>query len=79
MHWFYARFQLDRDLLARLQQYNILYDDNEDGQFFHFYTKERFGVFMEVVQRVNYENYGEANAHIRLVAQARENLRHDKK
>ncbi len=67
-----ARFQLDPELLARLREYNVLFDQTEDGQFFHFYTKEQFGVFFEVVQRVNYQGYGESNAHIRLAAQARE-------
>ncbi|SDH79363.1 4-hydroxyphenylpyruvate dioxygenase [Vibrio xiamenensis] len=66
-----ARFQLDPELLAKLREYNVLYDQNEEGHFFHFYTKEQFGVFFEVVQRVNYQGYGESNAHIRLAAQAR--------
>lgn len=54
----------------------MLYDENDDGHFFHFYTEEHFGVFLEVVQRVNYQGYGEPNAHIRLAAQAREQQRH---
>lgn len=71
-----ARFQLEAELLATMQAYNVLYDENDDGHFFHFYTKEHFGVFLEVVQRVNYQGYGEPNAHIRLAAQAREQQRH---
>lgn len=71
-----ARFQLEGELLATMQAYNVLYDENDDGHFFHFYTKEHFGVFLEVVQRVNYQGYGEPNAHIRLAAQAREQQRH---
>ncbi|QXO18193.1 MULTISPECIES: bifunctional sugar phosphate isomerase/epimerase/4-hydroxyphenylpyruvate dioxygenase family protein [Vibrio] len=67
-----ARFQLDTELLALMQEYHILYDQNEEGHFFHFYTTEHFGVFFEVVQRVNYQGYGEPNAHIRLAAQARQ-------
>ncbi|ELX7501041.1 sugar phosphate isomerase/epimerase and 4-hydroxyphenylpyruvate domain-containing protein [Vibrio fluvialis] len=70
-----ARFQLDPELLTTMQEYNVLYDENDDGHFFHFYTKEHFGVFFEVVQRVNYQGYGEPNAHIRLAAQAREQQR----
>ncbi|MCG6418299.1 sugar phosphate isomerase/epimerase and 4-hydroxyphenylpyruvate domain-containing protein, partial [Vibrio fluvialis] len=53
-----ARFQLEAELLATMQAYNVLYDENDDGHFFHFYTKEHFGVFLEVVQRVNYQGYG---------------------
>ncbi|XAW89001.1 TIM barrel protein [Vibrio sp. CDRSL-10 TSBA] len=70
-----ARFQLDSELLALMQEYHILYDQNEEGHFFHFYTTEHFGVFFEVVQRVNYQGYGEPNAHIRLAAQARQQRR----
>lgn len=67
-----ARFQIDSKLLARMQQWNILYDRNEDGEFFHFYTREVHGVFCEILQRVgNYDRYGEANAFIRLAAQSR--------
>ena len=67
-----ARFQLPAELLARMQSLNILYDRNEDGEFFHFYTREVHGVFCEILQRVgNYDRYGEANAYIRLAAQAR--------
>ncbi|WP_188861947.1 bifunctional sugar phosphate isomerase/epimerase/4-hydroxyphenylpyruvate dioxygenase family protein [Marinobacterium nitratireducens] len=68
-----ARFALAPELLERLQRLNVLYDRNEDGEFFNFYTREVHGVFFEVVQRVgDYGRYGEANAHIRLAAQARE-------
>ncbi|MFC6673364.1 VOC family protein [Marinobacterium aestuariivivens] len=73
-----ARFGLDAELLERLQGLNILYDRNDDGEFFHFYTREVHGVFFEVVQRLGgYNRYGEANAHIRLAAQAREYRRED--
>ncbi|NVK41121.1 MAG: sugar phosphate isomerase/epimerase and 4-hydroxyphenylpyruvate domain-containing protein [Oceanospirillaceae bacterium] len=71
-----ARFALEPELLERLQSMNLLYDRNDDGEFFHFYTREVHGVFFEVVQRVGgYNRYGEANAHIRLAAQAREYCR----
>jgi 4-hydroxyphenylpyruvate dioxygenase len=66
-----ARFQLEPALLARMQTLNILFDRNDDGEFFHFYTREVHGVFCEVLQRVgNYDRYGEANAFIRLAAQS---------
>ncbi|WP_111497560.1 MULTISPECIES: bifunctional sugar phosphate isomerase/epimerase/4-hydroxyphenylpyruvate dioxygenase family protein [Marinobacter] len=68
-----ARFGLDPELLERMQALNILYDRNDDGEFFHAYTREVHGVFFEVVQRIDgYGRYGEANAHIRLASQARE-------
>lgn len=66
-----ARFQLPEEIIAQLKAANILYDRNDEGEFFHFYTREVQGVFFEVVQRVgNYQGYGEANAHIRFAAQA---------
>ncbi len=72
-----ARFALEPELLARLRRLNILYDRNDDGEFFHFYTREAHGVFFEVVQRCgSYDRYGEANAHIRMAAQARQ-YRHE--
>lgn len=68
-----ARFALEPELLERMRSLNVLYDRNDDGEFFHLYTREVHGVFFEVVQRVDgYARYGEANAHIRLAAQARE-------
>jgi len=50
-----------------------MYDRNDEGEFFHFYTEEVHGVFFEVVQRIGeYSRYGEANAFVRLAAQARQ-------
>ena len=50
-----------------------MYDKNDEGEFFHFYTEEVHGVFFEVVQRVGgYSRYGEANAFVRLASQARQ-------
>lgn len=69
-----AQYQLDGKLIEHMKAHNILYDESEEGRFFHFYTKEVHGVFFEVLQRVEeYQGFGEANAHIRLAAQAREN------
>ena len=53
---------------------NILYDaDTQGGGFFHAYTEtfhDRF--FFEVVQRTGgYDQYGAANAPVRMAAQAR--------
>ncbi|WP_221801364.1 bifunctional sugar phosphate isomerase/epimerase/4-hydroxyphenylpyruvate dioxygenase family protein [Oceanobacter mangrovi] len=67
-----ARFQLSDELIERLKANHILYDRNDQGEFFHFYTREQNGMFFEVLQRCgNYDRYGEANAFIRLAAQAR--------
>lgn len=66
-----ARFDLPEKLLMSMKAHNILYDRNDQGEFFHFYTEQIHGVFFEVVQRVaGYDNYGEANAFVRLAAQA---------
>ncbi|WP_255526736.1 bifunctional sugar phosphate isomerase/epimerase/4-hydroxyphenylpyruvate dioxygenase family protein [Photobacterium sp. BZF1] len=66
-----AKYGLDEQLIENLQQNNIMYDRSEDGEFFHFYTKEVNGIFFEVLQRVGeYKKYGEDNAFIRLSAQA---------
>lgn len=67
-----ARFALEPELLARMKQHNIMYDRNEQGEFFHCYTREANGVFFEILQREgDYQQYGEPNAHIRLAAQSR--------
>lgn len=65
-----GKFGVDADLLLSLKEHNILYDKNDDGEFFHFYTLEVQGVFFEVVQRMGeYKGFGEPNAHIRFAAQ----------
>jgi 4-hydroxyphenylpyruvate dioxygenase len=67
-----ARFGLDADLLAQLEEGGILYDRDADGEYFQLYSRafaKRF--FFEVVQRRSYEGYGAANAPVRLAAQAR--------
>lgn len=68
-----ARFGLADDVLHRLRRHNVLYDRAPDGgEFFHVYThafQDRF--FFEVVQRVGgYNQYGAANAPVRMAAQA---------
>jgi 4-hydroxyphenylpyruvate dioxygenase len=66
-----ARFALDDALLARLQAQGILYDRIGEGEFFHLYTRSINGVFFEIVERRGgYDRYGEANAPVRLAAQA---------
>ncbi len=66
------RFELSAAFTEKLQRLNILYDkDEKGGEFFHFYTQERQGVFLEILQRDDYHGFGEANANVRLAAQAR--------
>ncbi|OQQ02514.1 xylose isomerase [Vibrio campbellii] len=66
-----AQFDLEDELIEKLQRNNILYTEDDTGCFFHFYTKEVNGLFFEVVQRVgNYKKYGETNAFIRLASQS---------
>lgn len=67
-----ARFDLDDDLLEAMRAGNILYDRNDDGEFFHAYTETFMGrFFFEVVERRgNYSQFGAVNAPIRLAAQA---------
>ncbi|WP_313812869.1 TIM barrel protein [Glutamicibacter sp.] len=69
-----ARFDLDPQLLAELQELNLLYDRDERGEFLHFYTQRVGNMFIEVVERRNsYDGYGAPNAPIRLAAQFERN------
>lgn len=66
-----ARFALEPELLERLRAANILYDRDEQGEYFQFYSRAvAKRVFFEVVQRRDYDAFGAANAAIRLSAQA---------
>ena len=69
-----AKYDLDAVTMAALRANRILYDRDEDREFFQVYTHifdERF--FFEIVERRNnYQGFGAANAAIRLAAQARE-------
>jgi 4-hydroxyphenylpyruvate dioxygenase len=66
-----ARFDLDAATLERMQALRILYDRIGAGEFFHLYTRSINGVFFELVERRGgYDRYGEANAPLRLAAQA---------
>jgi 4-hydroxyphenylpyruvate dioxygenase len=68
-----ARFELPEALVERLRQHHVLYDRSENGgEFLHVYTQpfeDRF--FFEVVERRGgYDQYGAANAPVRMAAQA---------
>jgi 4-hydroxyphenylpyruvate dioxygenase len=66
-----ARFALDPALVERLAAHNILYDRDDKGEYFQFYSRAiAKRVFFEVVQRRDYDAYGAANASVRLNAQA---------
>jgi 4-hydroxyphenylpyruvate dioxygenase len=68
-----ARFDLAPDYVDKLQSRNMLYDRIGTGTFLHIYTEsfdDRF--FLEFVQRIGgYQDYGAANAAVRMAAHAR--------
>lgn len=69
-----ARYDLADDFVQSLREAHVLYDrDEKGGEFLHFYTrtfKNRF--FFEVLQRKGgYDQYGAANASVRIAAQSR--------
>ncbi|GHE22187.1 bifunctional sugar phosphate isomerase/epimerase/4-hydroxyphenylpyruvate dioxygenase family protein [Halomonas urumqiensis] len=67
-----ARHGLDESLLEAMRARNILFDRNDEGDFFHAYTETFSGrFFFEIVERRGgYQQFGEANAGIRLAAQS---------
>jgi 4-hydroxyphenylpyruvate dioxygenase len=68
-----ARWGLASERLEMLRAHNILYDRDDTGEFLHAYTDpfdDRF--FFEIVQRIGlYQQYGAANASVRMAAQAK--------
>jgi len=69
-----ARHGLDDATLAELQRLNLLYDRDEGGEFVHAYTGSFDGRFhFEIVQRRGgYQQFGAANAGVRMAAQAQQ-------
>ncbi len=66
-----ARFDLDDAVLTRMHDVGIFYDRIGNGEFFQVYTRSINGLFFELVERrSDYDRYGEANAPVRLAAQA---------
>lgn len=64
-----ARFGLDPELTERLRAENILYDRDDEGEYFQLYSGTfADGFFFEIVQRTGYRGYGAANAIFRISA-----------
>ncbi|WP_430244490.1 bifunctional sugar phosphate isomerase/epimerase/4-hydroxyphenylpyruvate dioxygenase family protein [Neorhizobium sp. DAR64861/K0K2] len=64
-----TRFGLDPDLTERLKAENILYDRDENGEYFQLYSGTfGEGFFFEIVERRDYRGYGAANAIFRIAA-----------
>lgn len=68
-----ARFGLDSLFLEQLRKGNILYDRDDFGEYFQFYSHSfGDGFFFEIVERRGgYKGYGAANAQFRISAQKR--------
>jgi 3-dehydroshikimate dehydratase len=68
-----AKWGLADAHVAMLRAHNILFDRDDAGDFLHAYTNpfdDRF--FFEIVQRIGgYQQYGAANASVRLAAQSK--------
>ena len=66
-----ARLGLDHGLITRLRRYNILYDRDDRGEFFQFYSPSiGEGFFIEILERHGpYAGYGAPNAPFRIAAQ----------
>ncbi|SMQ64722.1 4-hydroxyphenylpyruvate dioxygenase [Devosia lucknowensis] len=68
-----ARLGLEKDLLDRLRELNILYDRDAAGEYYQLYSASfGDGFFFEIVQRTGgYAGYGAVNAPFRIAAQRR--------
>lgn len=66
-----ARFGLEPEFSEKLRRNNILYDQDEDGEYLQFYSPSYGeGFFFEIIERRNlYDGYGAANASFRISAQ----------
>jgi 4-hydroxyphenylpyruvate dioxygenase len=73
-------FPLEPDLIERIRDGNILYDQDGEAEYFQIYSAPIFrGFFFEIVQRKSgYQGYGARNAPIRLAAQMRNTLERQK-
>ena len=66
-----SRTGLDPRLVAAMQELDVLYDADGEGELLHFYTATVAGrLFFEVLERRGgYAAYGSANAPVRMAAQ----------
>jgi 4-hydroxyphenylpyruvate dioxygenase len=53
-----------------MRDLSVMYDRIGSGEFFQVFTRSINGLFFEIVERRDYDRYGEANAPARLAAQA---------
>lgn len=66
-----ARFGLSDTDAAEMAELGLLYDEDETGKFWQFYTKLFDGSFcFEIVQREGYSGFGAANAPVRSAIQS---------
>lgn len=68
-----ARFGLEPDLLERMRARHIVYDRDDDGEYFHLFTRafDRLFFFEIVERRGGYRAFDVSGAGIRLAAQTR--------
>jgi 4-hydroxyphenylpyruvate dioxygenase len=67
-----ARVDLPADRLDIFKANNILYDRDDNGEYFQLYTRSFKDLFfVEIVERRGYRGFGAINAPIRLSAQSR--------
>ncbi|HEY0939855.1 MAG TPA: TIM barrel protein [Steroidobacter sp.] len=65
-----ARKPLDVQLLADLEQFNVLYHEEQTGAYLQLYLRPVSGLFFAIVQRLgDYDGCGEEDARVRLAAQ----------
>jgi 4-hydroxyphenylpyruvate dioxygenase len=69
-----ARFALEPNLTDRLRAANILYDRDDNGEYFQIYSPNYGeGFFFEIIERKGgYRGYGAANAPFRIAAQRKQ-------
>ncbi len=68
-----ATYQLSDDIMDMLRTHNVLYCEDKDGAFYQLFTglfRRRF--CFEIVQRLGYDGFGEANSFVRTAMQAKE-------
>ena len=67
-----ARFGLDRAMVGEMAAHGILYDRDDQGEYFQLSSRAfRKRFFFEFVERRRYDGYGVANETIRLATQSR--------